>query len=141
MGFDVSVKLIYGFKIVLTKAFELNLISPEILDGDDWQLIQESDCRDEIIERHVTSGTLKSLLETGEWNLYILASTQEDQNPDASYLFIYNRCDNLYNGRCPDYKTGNIDGNFPNVHDRLKQTYKLLWDTNYEIHWVLEGSW
>ena len=147
MGFDISVKLIYGYKIVMSKVFELNLISPSIMDEDDWQLISEPETKNEIIDTHVTSETLKMILESGEWNIYILTSTQEDSKPDQSYVFLYNKHENLVSSGAPDYVTGLVDtqynaNNLDEIERRLKEKHpQLSNELNYNIHWVVESSW
>lgn len=136
MGTDIIVHLFYGYKMSLSEAFDGGLIAPGIMDGDDWQLVDDADYREEIIGRHVTSPQLCRLLLSGEWNIHIVASTQEVCKPGASFLFIYNRREVLYSGRVPDYETGvvpaatanTIEGLIPGVGD-------------YAVHWAVEGSW
>lgn len=148
MGIDVTAQLIYGFKILLSKAFELNLINPGIMDEDDWQLISDEDNRDEIIETHVKSETLKIILQSGRWNILILTSTQEDSNPSESYLFIYDKKNDLVRGGQPDYVTGVVDIQYylnsiehHDIEKRLKEKYPQLEDVKYNIHWIVETSW
>ena len=145
MGTDVSVKLIYGFKIMLSKAFELNLISPNIMDEDDWQLISEVEYKNEIVETHVKSEVLKVILESG-WDVYILTSTQEESNPEKSYMFIYNKKTDLVSSGLPDYVTGIVDVNYDGVFSDVEKTLKdkhpqLNSDLKYDIHWIVESSW
>ena len=45
MGFDINVYLLDGYKIPLNVAFEYNLLDPAILEGDDWQCLDDPDCR------------------------------------------------------------------------------------------------
>lgn len=138
MGTDIIAHLLYGFKITLSQAFETGLLRPEIMEDDDWQLVGEKDCRHEIIDRHVGSPLLSALLENGEWNLYILASTQSDCDPAASFLFIHNRRDILYSGRIPDYECGVIDAHHA---ERISALVLPGMEVEYAIHWVVEGSW
>jgi len=133
MGTDVLMCLLYGFKITLSQAFETGLLRPEIMDDDDWQLIAEEDYRVVLIDRHVISPQLRALLGTGEWNLHILSSTQGKCDPAASFLFIYNRLDELYVGRVPDYETGVI-GAHP-------LTEISVFGIEYAVHWIVQGSW
>lgn len=143
MGFDISIRLIYGFKIILSEAFDIGLLSSNILDGDDWQLISDSEYRNEMIDQHVLSNQFKSILSNGEWDLYILTSTQEEQNSDNSYLFLFNKMETLAQGT-PDYKTGVVDiqhKDYSEPEKILKATYPELMDMSYQLHWVVETSW
>ena len=136
MGTDIIVHLIHGYKITLAQAFELGLLRSEIMDGDDWQLVGDAEERDEIIDRHVISPQLRALLESSEWNLYILTSTQSDCDPLSSFLYVYNRRDVLYSGRIPDYESGIIDAWHSDGHLNIPGA-----DVKYAVHWVVEGSW
>ena len=134
MGFDLEVYLLYGYKLSLAEAF--TLIKPGILDEDDWQVMGDSNYRDEIIERYVTSPDLKAILNgEGGWNIRILTSTQEECDPDNSYFFLYNKREELYSGGCPDYETGEI----PSSNELEGALFLQKW--KYSAHWIVEGSW
>jgi hypothetical protein len=137
MGTDVIAHLLYGFKITLSQAFETGLLSPDIMDSDDWQLVGEKDFRDEIIDRHVLSSELRAFLVNGQWNLYILSSTQSDCDPATSFLFIHNIQKTLYCGQVPDYTTGVI----PHHTEKISTLVIPGMQVEYAVHWVLEGSW
>src|SRR3990167_4392273 len=95
MGTDVCVQVFHGYKMKLSTAFELGIISASILDGDDWQLLSEEEYRDEMIKTHVTSRALFNLLTDSKWNLYILAPQENDYDPGKSYLFLYYKREKL----------------------------------------------
>lgn len=86
MGREEHHYLIWGFKIPLTDAFILRWLKDDILDSDDFQMLNDGD----VVKRNVLSQDLMSLIETGDWNLFILTSMQ-NPNPRDSYLFIYNK--------------------------------------------------
>lgn len=103
---EIIARILHGFRIPLDLAFEGNLLSPDILNGDDWQLIDfEQDAEaGEIIQTYVKNNILKDMLlrEDDQWYCFILTSLQEDCNPAKSFLFIYNYEDTLPTG---DYVT------------------------------------
>lgn len=136
MGVDISVKLLYGFKVKLSDVFNLGLLNPDILEGDAWQMLDEEGPIDEF----VTSPALKSLLK--KWNLYILSSTQNEHKPVDSYLFIYNRIETLCD-EIVDYTTRQVDTNVDFAKEDL-QAFKIILNNailEYGIHVVIEGSW
>jgi hypothetical protein len=143
MGTDIHVQLLYGYKITLLQAFDAGLLRPEIMEDDDWQLIGDVECRDEIITRHVLSPQLRELLENGEWNLHILASTQIDCDPATSFLFIHNKRDVLYSGRVPDYECGVVNSaqTINGAHSSVLDIHIPGLNVEYAVHWVVEGSW
>ena len=157
MGFDINVFLLSGFKIPLNIAFDYNLLDRSVLDGDDWQLMDDPDCRTEVIERNVTNDTLKRFLldhhDMG-WNLYILTSTQYDFDIPNSYLFLYNEKTVCAQGSPPDYSTGVIDRviriedlKFYELlpHHYLCKLLKITMPETFkwrsDLHWVVESSW
>lgn len=140
MGTDIIVHLLYGHKMTLSAAFENGLIYPGIMDEDDWQLVDDAEYREEIIGRHVTSPQLSEMLQGGEWNIRIVASTQEVCKPEDSFLFIYNRREILYSGRVPDYETGVVPSPTATADDVA--VVNLIPAVGvYAAHWVVEGSW
>ena len=140
MGTDILVELLYGFKIVLSHAFELGLVHPQIMESDAWQLIGDKEYewrQDGEIFRHVLSPELRALLESGgEWNIHILASTQTDCNPSESFLFIYCERAKLYCGSIPDYKTGVIE----KFGARAPFTIPGIPGVT-AVHWIVACSW
>ena len=52
MGFGLHVHLFSGFKLTLSDAFESGLLSADIMEDDDYQLIDDENYRDEIVDRH-----------------------------------------------------------------------------------------
>lgn len=138
----MHVFLLYGFKIQLGAAFKQDLLNPLIMDDDDWQLISWPDHRDDIIFDMVTSLALRTfLLQNQDWNLYILASTQEQTDPEKSFLFLYNRGEKLVSGCCPDYSTGPVDTNItlPNIPIEISNVISLF--DPYRIHWAVGCSY
>ncbi|GAG89273.1 unnamed protein product [marine sediment metagenome] len=145
MGTDINVKILHGFKIPLSVSFDLKILDQKILDEDDWQLLGEPDYRDEIIENNVTSDTLKNILSDSSWNLYILTSTQEDFDIEHSYLILYNKSQELYYGCTPDYETGTVEPLDAEISEITKSLNEITlpnphsWE--YNLHWIVEGSW
>lgn len=152
MGMDIAVKLIYGYKIPLSVAFE-SFLNSEIVNSDDYQLTCEKDCKDEIIENHIKSSALKNILtgtdvgdcgDCGDWNMYILTSSQDDCEPNTSYFYLFNKRQELYSGRAPDYESGKVDMQFqePGIKTLLTEvplSNDCKWE--YDLHWVVESSW
>lgn len=153
MGYDIYVCLLHGFKIPLRVAIECDLINKDILESDDYQLISDAECRDQIITQWVMSQPLREfLLEYNTWNLYILTTSQGDPDIDNSYLFLYDEKIECCNGKAPDYATNtvNIPDFIRSISDLLEEHYlrKLLkikmppdWSWNSDLHWVVESSW
>lgn len=144
MGLDIHVQLFCGYRIPLSVAFDSNLIDPEILNTDDYQLISDEEYRDEIIEKWVKSDMLKHILKDTEWNLFILTSSQTDANPEESDLYLYNLREQLFYDRAPDYTCGEVDIQYDKMNG-TQQVFNISlnggeeWD--YKMHWVLESSW
>jgi hypothetical protein len=152
MGFDINVYLLEGIKIPLDIAFEYKLLDPAILESDDYQIIDDPDCRNEIIERHVISESLKTfLLGYENWNLYILTSSQNDCNISKSYLFLYTQKRVCCQGRAPDYATDVIEPTLEwSAHNLYKEHYlhaltnvsmPETFEWRCKLHWVVESSW
>ena len=149
MGFDINVYILCGYKIPLNVAFEYNLLDPAIMDGDDWQLTDEFSCRNDIIERQVTSPILKNfLLDNQDMNLYILTSTQEDFDIPNSYLYLYDGKTVCCQGSPPDYSTGVIDRDlrtknlvFPDHYALLEIPMPDTFKWSSDLHWIVESSW
>ena len=148
MGFDIKVHLLIGFKLQLNIAFESKLIKPEIVDGDEYQMIGEPECRDEIIEDYIISNRLKEFLKNKQWNIYILTSSQEDSDPEKSYFYIYNYQQVIQSGAAPDYKTGELDefccqGEYESAVQFLGEEVQLSgdYDWDYQNHWIVESSY
>lgn len=91
MGRDIRVKLIYGYRISLAEAFENEWLSPSIIEGDDWQLLDEL-VREEWVNLYIPCEELRDFLieRKDEWGAYILSSMQDECDPEASFLYIYN---------------------------------------------------
>lgn len=131
MGHDIEVCLIHGYKICLANQ---NFLDTSILEGDDYQLIHEPDCRDELIETYVIHDMLKDFLQCNpEWNIYVLTSSQEDPDLENSWFFVYDKRQQLFYGRAPDYETGLVEMQF--------QERTPLLGVEYKHHWIVEGSW
>lgn len=152
MGYDVNFYLLNGIKIPLDIAFEYKLIDSDILESDDYQLIDDPEYRDEIIERQVISNLLKKfLLDNKEWNLYILTSSQYDADVSKSYLFLYDKKTICCQGRAPNYATDVIEPTLEwsaeNLFEEhyLHQLTKISMPETFEwrckLHWVVESSW
>ena len=147
MGRNTEVALFYGFRIPLNLAFESKLLKSDIVDSYDYQLISWNEKRDEVITKYVISPILKNILKDKQWNLYILTSSQDDCDPNTSYLFLYNKRQEL-TSESPDYETGIIDATLNNGNDIVDRLTKIplqqlqmpfSWD--YHGHWVVETSW
>ena len=140
MGLDIDVKILHGFKIPLSVCFSLNILNDEILLSDDWQELDNPESRDP----WVLSSVFQKILKDNNWNLYILTSSQEDSDPEKSYLFLYEKSQELYSGRITDYETGVIQPVTEN-EEILKLLNEIplpkLYSWKYNIHWIVEGSW
>jgi hypothetical protein len=132
----------------------MKLLSPEIMNGDDYQLIYEITERDAIISRHVMSNILKYILSLKNstnsyiWNLYILTSTQTNCDPSESYLFLYDKRQELYSGRSVDYKTVEIEDTqidetlgLSRESVRMNLYQMLGGDPKYKKHAIIITSW
>ena len=142
MGFDIHVHIFGGFKIPLSVAFASNLLSPNIMEEDDYQLIGEEPYKNEIIDKHALSSDLKDLLKEN-WNIYIVTSSQQTFDFENSYFILFDTHQNLINGRIPDYATGTVT----NVERDHEIWYKMtniplaIGEWKYDIHWVVESSY
>ncbi len=145
MGTDIKVYLLQGFKLPLSVAFKLKLLDPEILNSDDYQYLSYNYTEKKIVDKHVISPILKEILKD-KWQISILTSSQDDSDPDTSYLFLFNWSQEIHSGRFPDYKTGKVNKPFHGSEiiakcksdlNKISATY--LW--NYDLHWVVEGSY
>ena len=147
MGFDIHIHLFGGFKIPLSEAFDSNLLSPKIMDEDDYQLITEDEYKNELINTHVLSEDLRNILldEQSSWNIYIVTSSQEDFDYDKSYLILYNCHQDLINGKIPDYQVGSVidigcDRDTMDIWEKITRIRNSLkWE--YKMHWVVESSY
>jgi hypothetical protein len=156
MGFDINVYLINGFKIPLHVAFEYNLLNREIMNSDDYQLIDEPECKRDIIERNVKSDILKELLLNYDyWNLYILTSSQIEMDEHNSYLFLYDTKTICSQGTPPDYATDIVPNEIQRewsvknilslpslhyLHNLTKIELPPPFEWHSELHWVVESS-
>ena len=129
MGYDVTVQIIHGFKIPLSEAFKLDILDSDILESDDYQLIDEPDCKEEIIKNHVKSEDILKIINKG-WDI---TSSQEDADPESSYMFLYDKNQIICSGKIPDYETGVVDNNQICEHNFRSYEYK--------IHWIVESSY
>lgn len=155
MGLDTTVSLYNGFKIPLDIAFSMNMVREDIVDSDDFQCLDLAD----VVERNVSPELKRFLDENEEWNLYILTSSQEKSDAGKSWLFLYDKCQTLFDGRIKDYETGEVDTNLPlswnvstlseedcirqlfaNISKTLPSSLDLA-DFMYSMHWVVESSW
>ena len=151
MGIDIYVHLLYGFRCTLKEAFENKILNEEIIEGDDYQLINDKDFTEELVEKHLISQDLKKILlkkdkEFNEnWNIYILTSSQYDADLENSYMYLYHDKEVLYNDRVPDYHIDTIEG-----IDRSEESWTLEWTLmetipqikwDYNLHHIIEGSW
>lgn len=147
MGFDINVHLLHGFKLQLSIAFDLNLLNREIIYTDDYQMLNFNEQRDEIIERNIISPILKEILQSGTWNIYILTSSQDDSDPNTSYMFLYNKQQELAYGTPPDYETGLVEFNESlEIIEKCSESLQkiILADPHtwqYSLHWIVESSW
>ena len=86
----------------------------------------------------------QKILSDSSWNLYILTSTQEDFEGN-SYLFLYNKSQELHSGRIPDYETGIIEIITEPSHEIFKSLHEIFLPDSYSwvynLHWIIEGSW
>ena len=137
MVIEISVQLLYGFKVSMADAFKHNLLKSDILDGDDWQLCDDK----EVVKQNVISPLFLELLENDTWNIYIQTSTQNEPDIEKSYLFIYNRKEDLCYG-ISDYKIGQVDMDIQYPADVHNYLNKLIdeYSWNYQIHWIIERS-
>ncbi len=148
MGFEIRVQLLRGFKLTLSKAFQLGLLYPEIMENDDYQLISDyiENKDQENIDRCISSQKLKDIIyckTLNPWNIYILTSSQE--NPDLlnSYVFLYNWRQILSTGRVPDYETYIVSNRIddydtpPEIWTKIKN----LFDIDYHVHYLIESSY
>ena len=144
MGLDIHVQLLCGYRVPLNIAFDSNLIDPDILNSDDYQLISDENYRDKLIEKWVTSDMLKHILQDKEWNLFILTSSQTDANPEESYLYLYNIIQQLFYERAPDYACGEVDIRYKKMNG-TDQVFNIELNGGtewvYKMHWVLDSSW
>lgn len=115
------------------KAFESGLITDFEVDIND-----NNEYRNEVISKPLRD----FLVRNPDWNIYILSSTQNEQIPEKSYLFLYNRKEDLVTGGIPDYKTGEIDTNI-NINLDLTESlsYVITMFEPYHIHWIVDCSW
>jgi hypothetical protein len=60
MGFDINVHLIYGYKLPLSIVIDYGILSPDIFEDDNDQLISDPDYRDKIIEQCVSNRIVES---------------------------------------------------------------------------------
>lgn len=131
---DIEAVLIHGYKLRLsdwTKDLDLS-----VLDGDDWQIFHEEEDKEELIKKYVTGKDLQDwLLVHPAWNLYFLTSTQDDPDPDNSFVYIFDKIQSLYYGQVPDYETGEINISFEVPTDGPPL------DVSYQQHWVVTGGW
>ncbi len=139
MGFDIDTYLLYGFKIPLSVAFKSNLLDPNVVNSDDYQLMDE----EEVINRNILSPIIKEILKNDKWNVYILTSSQDDANPETSYFFLYDKKDLLYS-ETTDYGTEEIEN--PNEDEEVTKLLnnKISTPDNswvYKLHYVIESSW
>ncbi len=142
---DINAQILHGFRLPLSVAFESNLLDPQIICSDDYQIISFDESRDEVIDRNVISPILRKVLEGGQWNIYILTSSQDESNPDSSYFFLYDKRQELHCGHPPDYKTGQIRLDFQEPTETVQILSNVfLPDTyswKYNLHWIIESDW
>lgn len=141
MGYDTTVFLLRGFKFVLADVFARGWLDSSIMEEDDWQYLNMGDDMIEIVNKYVLNEEIKTMLLKDGWSLYILSSTQEDCNPDNSYLFIYsNKQDLEIEG---EYGTGEVESlTDSGCKLDFQQVLKLgLNPDDYKQHWVIETSW
>ena len=136
MGLDITVVLLCGYKIKLSDVFESGLIDSEIMSGDEWQFLDEDECKVEVLE-FILCPKLKQMLNSSVWKGYILSSTQSECDWETSYLYIYNNREMLYYGCVPDHANGVVS-----VETADNIPIDLDVDCGpYAIHWVVSGSW
>lgn len=150
MGFDIHVHLFGGFKIPLSNAFDSNILSPNIMDEDGYQLITEDEYKNELINTHVLSEDLRNILldEDNSWNIYIITSSQYDFDFEQSYFILCDSHQDLVNGRIPDYKVGSVtdvahvcDGFLGEIWNKIRQIPLKDIEWEYKMHWVVESSY
>ncbi len=142
---DINAQILHGFRLPLSVAFESKLLDPQIICSDDYQIINFVDeSRDEVIDRNVISPILMKVLE-GQWNIYILTSSQDEFNPDSSYFFLYDKRQELHCGHPPDYKTGQVGMDFQEPTETVQILSNVFlpetYSWKYNLHWIIESDW
>lgn len=142
MGFDTSVYIFDGYKIPLQVAFDNGLLNPDIVNGDDYQLIDDPDCRDGAIERNVLNSVLKNfLMEYKNWNLYILTSSQEDCDASKSWMFLYEHKTIYAEGSPEDYSCGVVCKYTNQLYPSILNDIPIPFGWKRENHITIESSW
>lgn len=135
MGTDIKVTMVHGYRYGLVELYERGWLDPSIVECDDWQIIHEStgEERVELIRRYVVDGFIANELIAKGLNVMIVTSSQYESDPEVSYVFFFDKREQVYYGRVPDYVTRECHIVFePQPH---------FLGTHYKQHWVVEGSW
>lgn len=136
--------------------FDAKILDPEILEEDNYWLIEDEESRDATIEQLVLSPVLREhlLKKSQQWNIHIRTSHSLEHRRDVaiSWMYLYDCKQTVFDGRpaVDPPKSGEID---PHLWQNTQMATELLesclakiplpenhcW--KYGQYWIVAGSW